>query len=206
MSNVISCPSCRRQLRVPAELLGQLVKCPSCNHTFAGALDELAPEEPPPLPAAAEEPNQAAFQLEDEEPPPKRKKPRREIVDVVEEEYEDEESPRRRREPPGQVQAIAVMTLVGGILALIIGAGWVVGSAGACCFYPGSYYSIVLGIMAVTKASQLLGKDAYKQTAPKAIAIMQIINVINFDFPNLVMGILTLVFLNDAKVRRFYRQ
>jgi predicted Zn finger-like uncharacterized protein len=34
MANVISCPKCDRQLRVPDDLIGQSVKCPSCGETF----------------------------------------------------------------------------------------------------------------------------------------------------------------------------
>jgi predicted Zn finger-like uncharacterized protein len=29
------CPSCSRKVRVPDELLGKMVKCPTCGHTFA---------------------------------------------------------------------------------------------------------------------------------------------------------------------------
>jgi predicted Zn finger-like uncharacterized protein len=38
MANVINCPKCERQLRVPDELLGESVKCPSCSETFTAAL------------------------------------------------------------------------------------------------------------------------------------------------------------------------
>ena len=34
MANVITCPKCDRQLRVPDDLIGQSVKCPSCGDTF----------------------------------------------------------------------------------------------------------------------------------------------------------------------------
>ena len=38
----------------------------------------------------------------------------------------------------------------------------------------------------------------------RAIAIMQIINIVNGDIPNCVMSILALVFLGD-RVRGYYR-
>ncbi len=43
MSTTVRCPSCERTLRVPPELLGQLVKCPSCQATFTAAEDGPAP-------------------------------------------------------------------------------------------------------------------------------------------------------------------
>jgi hypothetical protein len=48
MPDLLNCPSCSRQLRVPPDLLGKQVKCPSCGTTFAGTAD--------PLPAAASPP------------------------------------------------------------------------------------------------------------------------------------------------------
>ena len=41
---IIDCPSCSRKLRVPDDLLGKQVKCPTCGHTFqASAAAESAP-------------------------------------------------------------------------------------------------------------------------------------------------------------------
>jgi predicted Zn finger-like uncharacterized protein len=38
----ITCPSCSRQLRVPDNLVGQYVKCPSCDKTFTASAEESA--------------------------------------------------------------------------------------------------------------------------------------------------------------------
>jgi len=38
MQNTIPCPSCQRELRVPDQLLGKLVKCPACSTTFTATL------------------------------------------------------------------------------------------------------------------------------------------------------------------------
>ncbi len=60
MSEIVSCPQCQRQLRIPDELLGQLVKCPSCGTTFAGVAG-TPPAPPTPSPAAfAGEPARSA--------------------------------------------------------------------------------------------------------------------------------------------------
>lgn len=47
MTLIIDCPSCRRKLRVPDELLGTTVKCPSCAVTFT-ASDSLSAAPPAP--------------------------------------------------------------------------------------------------------------------------------------------------------------
>ena len=36
----IACPTCQRQLRVPDNLIGEMVKCPSCQNTFTATKTE----------------------------------------------------------------------------------------------------------------------------------------------------------------------
>jgi predicted Zn finger-like uncharacterized protein len=201
MNCTIACPSCQRTLRVPEELLGQSVKCPSCDHVFTAP--ESVEEEAPRRSAA---PPEAVYE---DEPPPSRRRPREELYE------DDEDAPRRRRHKPGKVLAIAIMILVGGILATINGAIWLaymgifgVASFGfgfLCCLWPGPYYALTYGIMAIVKGSRLLGDKAHAERPPYGIANMMIINIINFDVPGLVMGILVLVFLNDPEVRDYFR-
>lgn len=73
MTLVIDCPSCQRKLRVPDDLMGLKVKCPSCatmftageNHTSA----EPAPlSPPPPSPASETEPAPTSGPPPDEGP------------------------------------------------------------------------------------------------------------------------------------------
>jgi uncharacterized protein YjiS (DUF1127 family) len=115
------------------------------------------------------------------------------------------------------VQAIAIMTLIGGILATLSATVWLgyFGLIGAAslglgfvfCLWPGPYFSLVLGIMAIIKGSQLLGRHAHRQPPPNSIAIMQIINIINCDWINMTLGIISLVFLSDEEVKDyFYRR
>jgi hypothetical protein len=219
MPAIISCPSCDRTLRVPDELLGKKVKCPSCGLIFVGTAEarsreEVDPEPEKPAPKKSpfanvdfgEEPAERDDEdlAEREEPRPRRR--RRRAEEYVDE--EDDYAPRRRPrrdDKPGKVQAIAVMTLVGGILALLNALGMGLASMGFCCLWPGLYYGLVMGIMAIIAGSKLLGQDARREAAPKGIAIMQIINIVNLDVVNLVMGIVTLTFLNEPEVRRYYR-
>ena len=105
---------------------------------------------------------------------------------------------------PGKVQAIAIMMLIGGIYALMHGLAGAASTFGYCCLWPGTYYCIVLGIMAIINASQLLGGNR-NQPAPTSIGVMMIVNIINLDIINCVMGIIILVFLNEPQVRKWYR-
>lgn len=203
MTDTLTCPSCRRTLRVPETLLGQLVKCPTCLETFTASVEGAPPpKEPPPPPPRPRD-------RSEDEPPPRRA--RRDEYD----EYDDYDRP-RRREKPGKVQAIAIMTLIGGILATLASVGILgyfalagiatMGVGLVCCLWPGPYYGLVVGILGIVKGTQLLGENAHRSAPPTTIAVMQIINVINGDFVNLTLGILTLVFLSEPEVKRFFRR
>ena len=104
---------------------------------------------------------------------------------------------------PGKIQAISIMTLVGGILAILTCFGIGLGTAGIWIPW---IYSLILGIMATIKGSQMLGSNpAPAFASARTIAIMQIVNIINCDIPNLTMGIINLVFLNDPEVKDYLR-
>jgi hypothetical protein len=110
---------------------------------------------------------------------------------------------------PGKVTAIAIMTLIGGIYALIFGLSLILGcAAGTVCIgllWIPMYLTIVLGIMAIIKGSKLLGQNDRYEKAPYPTAIMQIVNIINFDVVNCVLGIVILVFLSDPEVKAYYQ-
>jgi hypothetical protein len=195
-------------LRVPESLLGQTVKCPSCSHTFAAPdnVEEEAPRRRPAAPPPDDE--------YDDEPRPSKRRPRADDYDDYDEDYE--EIPRRRgREKPGKVQAIAIMILIGGILATLSSVCWLayIGIIGAatlgfgllCCLWPGPYFGLTLGIMAILKGSRLLGDKAHREKPPQGIGVMMIINIINGDLANLAMGIIVLVFLSDPEVKGYFR-
>jgi hypothetical protein len=88
-------------------------------------------------------------------------------------------------------------------MALMYCLGWGLATLG---FWIPWIYSLVLGIMAIIKGSQMLGSNpAPAFASAKTIAIMQIVNIINCDMVNLTLGIITLVFLNDSEVREHLR-
>ena len=134
-----------------------------------------------------------------------------EEYDDQDEQYEDERPSRRgvrRRDTrPGKVQAIAIMTLIGGIYALLhffgVGGSFAAGSLGLCCLWPGWYYGVVVGIMAIIKGSQLLGADARSHAPPKGTAIMMIIDIVNMDVICCVLGIVVQIFCSDPEVEEY---
>jgi hypothetical protein len=207
MPMVIDCPSCNRKLNVPESLLGQVVKCPSCAATFAAATTGAQPAGSVP----SGHPGPQGFPDDPADVPPARTHP----MQPLGQEHDDQQSPTQRSlrqrpaEKPGKVQAIAIMTLVGGILAtinaLILLASFGLATMGVCCLWPGPYYGLVVGIMAIVKGTQLMGEESHRMAPPRGIAIMQIINIINLDVPNCVMGILTLIFLNEPETAKYFR-
>jgi hypothetical protein len=117
----------------------------------------------------------------------------------------DEDRPRRRRRgvKPGQVQAIGIMMLIGGILGILYFLVLPLASSGFCCLWPGVYYEIVVGILILIRGVNMMNAD--DQGPPRTLAILQIICIVNGDIANCVMGIVSLVLLNDPKVEEYYR-
>jgi len=92
-AELIRCPQCERQLRVPDALLGKKVKCPSCGTTFA------ATAAPPAEPEAEVEPEEG-YQERPRRPQRRRPQPEDEDDEEApdeEPEEEDEPRPHRRR-------------------------------------------------------------------------------------------------------------
>jgi hypothetical protein len=149
--------------------------------------------------------------------------PRYDDYDDDDDDFEDDRPIRRSRhsgrrrlgERPGKVQAIAIMTLIGGIVACLNSAAVIaylglvgVASGGfgcVCCLWPGPYYGLTAGILAIVKGSQLLGENASHVPAPRGTAILLIVNIINLDVIGLVLGIICLVFCSDPEVEDFFR-
>jgi len=115
---------------------------------------------------------------------------------------------------PGKLQAISIMTLVGGIIGVLVGLtyGCYFGMLTLATFGIGVFlmilpvYALIFGIMAIIRGSQMLGANpmpAFKSA--KGIAIMQIVNIICCDLINMVLGIINLVFLNDPEVKDYLR-
>jgi hypothetical protein len=112
-------------------------------------------------------------------------------------------------EKPALVQAIAVMTLVNGILNVMYGLGVtlliIVGTLGfGIICAPLTILPAILGIFEVLYAVKLL-PDYPGPTKPnQTLAILEICAIIAGNVVSLVIGILNLVFLNDEKVKAYF--
>ena len=216
MPQLISCPECSKNLQVPEELIGKKVQCPECKNTFVATLPE--PEDrsdPPPKTSTVKKKTtgggvskktQKSYDDEDDDDDDRPRRRRRDDDDDDDDDY-DRPSRRSRRgeEKPGKVTGIGVIALVGGILAIMLFFGLGAGSTGLCCLWPGTYYSLVVGILAIVKGSALLGSSAQANAPPIGIGVMMIVNIINLDITNVVLGILILVFCNDDEVKSYLR-
>lgn len=69
MPEIANCPQCQRQLRVPDNLLGQSVKCPSCGTTFQATM-QAAPSPPPRWQEAGDPISEQPRPSRPAEPPP----------------------------------------------------------------------------------------------------------------------------------------
>ena len=171
------CKVCGQRLQVPA---------PPRVKTVLGELNsvESEPDSPP------------FFEMH-------RDAPAREVAPASTEPYP---SPRTDRLPqrPGKAQAIAFMVLLGGAWAILWAIGMVVLSSCSCVAWPGTYYSIVFGILAIIRGAELMGSGRGARRSPRTVLIMQIIAIVNADVVNLACGIVGFVFLNDPAVERFY--
>jgi hypothetical protein len=101
---------------------------------------------------------------------------------------------------PDKVQAIAIMSLVDGILNIIWGVVLIFG----ICTAPLGLYAIVVAVLGLIYASKLLSSHPQGVTQNKTLAIMQIVNIITGNVASLVMGIITLVFYDDPEVYNYY--
>ena len=106
---------------------------------------------------------------------------------------------------PRKVTAIAAMTLIGGIVAAIIGFTEAMGIASTFCIgcflIPGSLISFFGGIFAIIQGALLLGRNPGKHLKRTRItASIQIACILAGDIVNLILGILNHVFLSDEAV------
>ncbi len=193
MTHMIACPECGQTLQVPGELIGAAVQCPQCRHAFTAA----APAESEPSKAAPAEPVASG-------PPPEEREARRARED------DDADEPMvpsiRRGQKPGHVTGMGIMALVGGIGAILLALALGGGSGFLCCLWPGTYYSLVIGILAVVRGSALLAANAYEQEPPRTLAVLMIVNIINGDMVCFVLGIIMLTFCGEKEVLEYLRR
>ena len=110
---------------------------------------------------------------------------------------------------PGLVTAIAVMTLVNGILNLLWGLGVtasiVLGTLGlGLLCAPVTILPSILGIFEIIFGARLLAAAPVGVRPSRAIAILEICAIVAGNFISLVVGILVLVFYADTSVKDYF--
>jgi hypothetical protein len=209
---IAPCPGCGSRLMVEANDLGLDIECPNCKTQYKAQRAGEVAAPPKKTSGSFERPSRRAAEREDDEDErPSRRSSRRDDDD------DDDDyvrrSPSQSKAKPGALTAVAVMLLVGGILSCLVALGLMgyaglfgIGTMGIgliCCLWPGMYFQLVFGIMAIVRSSQMLGKRDVKGP-PKGMCIMQIICIVNGDITNCVLGIVGLVLLGQEDVRRWY--
>jgi hypothetical protein len=114
---------------------------------------------------------------------------------------------------PDRLTAIAIMTLLSGILnlfwslvvflaVLLFGFGTLL--LGCICL-PLGLYPLGLGILEIVYAVRLLRNHVPPALKPAYhIAVMEVIDTLFGNLPALIVGVLALIFYNDPAVRRFF--
>lgn len=108
---------------------------------------------------------------------------------------------------PGKVQAIAIMTLINGILNILWGIGLtgsvVLGTLGVgllCA--PLTILPLVLGFFEIIGGVKLMGEPPRKFNV-QTIAILEIVAILAGDGISLIVGILNLVFYNEPPTKQY---
>ena len=108
---------------------------------------------------------------------------------------------------PDKVYAIAILSLLNGIVNIIWGIVITIGAlatiVGICCV-PITILPIVLGILEIIYASKLLSTPPRPCQPNQTIAILDIICILYGNFISLVVGILLLVFYSDLDVKEWF--
>ena len=114
---------------------------------------------------------------------------------------------------PDLATAIAVMTLVSGILNIFWSIGLFLASVAfglstffiGCICLPLAVYPLGLGIIEILYASRLMRNPISPTLKPAYyIAVLEIIDTLLGNVLALVVGVLALIFYNDPAVRRYF--
>ena len=109
---------------------------------------------------------------------------------------------------PSLIMVIGLMTLVNGIFNIIWGVSIIVGTGflAFICAAPIPLFPILLGGFEIAYAIKLLSNPPQPVKPSQAIAIWEIVAVFVGNVFSLIVGILALIFYNDAAVRDYFAQ
>ena len=108
---------------------------------------------------------------------------------------------------PGLFTTIAVMTLVSGVVNLFwgfIASATALGTIVGVVCLPIAILPTILGIFEIIYAAKLLSAQPEATQPSQAIAVFEILMVLYFNAFSLIVGILALVFYNDAAVKEYF--
>ena len=197
MSLTILCPACQRPLRVPENLLGQAVKCPSCTHVFAApaAVEAEAPRHPSKHPTRDED-----YEEDQEEAPRRSHRNEKYCVECgsiiraraelcpncgVRQPYVDEGSYPRRPSRDG----VKIPLLISAIANIVVGLLWA-----SSCF--GIVLTVPMAILCIfefklwSQADSLPLREFGRRA--KTLGIFEIIAGLA-NTPTLICGIIVLI-------------
>jgi hypothetical protein len=110
---------------------------------------------------------------------------------------------------PGTITAIAIMTLISGILNIIGGASATIAivlgtlGIGLLCA-PLTILPLILGIFEILYAVKILPDPIKAKKPSQTLAIIQIITILFGNVYTLVVGILALVFYGQDEVKNYF--
>lgn len=108
---------------------------------------------------------------------------------------------------PGLVTAIAVMTLLSGIINLFW--GYVASASALGSFFgvvclPIAILPTILGVFEIIYAAKLLSTQPQPVQPSTSLAVFQILTFFMLNIFSAVVGILSLVFYNDVVVKQYF--
>jgi hypothetical protein len=107
-------------------------------------------------------------------------------------------------EKPGLVTAIAVMTLLNGIVNIFWGLTVSVALIWTLVCWPIGILQTVLGIFEIIYAAKLLGNPPQPVQPGNNLAVMEIVCILTGNVFSMIVGILALVFYNDLTVKNYF--
>ena len=112
-------------------------------------------------------------------------------------------------EKPGLVTAIALMTLVSGIINLFWGfvaSATALGTIVGVVCLPVTILPTILGVFEIIFAAKLLSAQPQPVQPSTAIAVLEILTFMFGNIFSMIVGILVLIFYNDVTVRDYFSQ
>jgi hypothetical protein len=114
--------------------------------------------------------------------------------------------------PPGKVQALGIMHLIGGILNIIASLAWAAAGllTGIMTFGIGLIYCcpavilLPIGILELMSGIKHMSKDHSTLAAPRMTGIVELGSILGCGTFSFIFGVLTLVFLADEEVKAYY--